>query len=254
MYLSRLILNPSTKRVQRELHHPYEMHRTLMKAFPDERSGGSRSFRKKHNILFRADIDEQADWVIVYVQSDLSPDWSFLGHIRNYLVEESYLDETKLPNPAIRSLDKMLSSIREGMELAFRIRANPTKRVARKEDPLYGKRVGLLKEDEQIGWLIRKGREREREKPGGFEILMTEVSGPQGKVQLVPRVDVYLEGNMKGRKKGRDDLLEMTHTAVKFEGALRVTNAAAFRETLRKGIGSGKAYGFGLLSIAPVRQ
>jgi CRISPR system Cascade subunit CasE len=148
----------------------------------------------------------------------------------------------------------MLSSIREGMELAFRIRANPTKRVARKNDPLYGKRVGLLKVDEQIGWLIRKGQEREREKPGGFEILMTEVSDPQGKVQLVPRVDVHLEGDMKGRKKEREDLLEMTHTAVRFEGILRVTDAGAFRETLRKGIGSGKAYGFGLLSIAPVRK
>ena len=34
MYLSRLILNPRSRRVQRELAEPYEMHRSLMKAFP----------------------------------------------------------------------------------------------------------------------------------------------------------------------------------------------------------------------------
>jgi CRISPR system Cascade subunit CasE len=34
---------------------------------------------------------------------------------------------------------------------------------------------------------------------------------------------------------------------------LRVTDAAQFRTTLASGIGSGKAYGFGLLSIAAPR-
>ena len=44
----------------------------------------------------------------------------------------------------------------------------------------------------------------------------------------------------------------MTHLAVRFDGLLRVTDAGDFRETLICGIGPGKAYGFGLLSIAPV--
>jgi len=37
---------------------------------------------------------------------------------------------------------------------------------------------------------------------------------------------------------------------VLFDGRLVVTDADRFRETLTAGIGSGKAYGFGLLSIA----
>jgi CRISPR system Cascade subunit CasE len=40
---------------------------------------------------------------------------------------------------------------------------------------------------------------------------------------------------------------------VQFEGDLEVTDAAAFRAALAQGIGSGKAYGFGLLSIARPR-
>ena len=39
MYLSRLILNPRHRRVQREVANPYEMHRSLMRAFPDNLKG-----------------------------------------------------------------------------------------------------------------------------------------------------------------------------------------------------------------------
>jgi CRISPR system Cascade subunit CasE len=45
----------------------------------------------------------------------------------------------------------------------------------------------------------------------------------------------------------------MTFGSVLFEGVLQVTDPDGFRETLATGIGSGKAYGFGLLSIAPPR-
>ena len=35
LYLSRILLNPRSRRAMSELLHPYEMHRTLMRAFPD---------------------------------------------------------------------------------------------------------------------------------------------------------------------------------------------------------------------------
>jgi hypothetical protein len=37
---------------------------------------------------------------------------------------------------------------------------------------------------------------------------------------------------------------------VRFDGVLVVTDPALFRETVANGIGSGKAFGFGLLSLA----
>ena len=42
----------------------------------------------------------------------------------------------------------------------------------------------------------------------------------------------------------------MTFGAVIFEGVLQVTDAEKFRESLKTGIGTGKAYGFGLMSVA----
>ena len=62
------------------------------------------------------------------------------------------------------------------------------------------------------------------------------------------------KGNRKDARRKMGESYKMTHLAVRFDGFLRVTDAGAFRETLTRGIGSGKAYGFGLLSVAPVNS
>ncbi len=41
-----------------------------------------------------------------------------------------------------------------------------------------------------------------------------------------------------------------TFQGVLFEGSLQVVDAEAFRKALAHGIGPGKAFGFGLLSVA----
>jgi CRISPR system Cascade subunit CasE len=46
----------------------------------------------------------------------------------------------------------------------------------------------------------------------------------------------------------------MTFAAVTFDGLLRIVDADRFRAALVQGIGSAKAYGFGLLSIGPARS
>jgi CRISPR system Cascade subunit CasE len=42
------------------------------------------------------------------------------------------------------------------------------------------------------------------------------------------------------------------HSAVEFDGVLTVTDPAEFHRTFTLGIGSAKAFGFGLLVIAPI--
>ncbi|MFN5075775.1 MAG: type I-E CRISPR-associated protein Cas6/Cse3/CasE [Planctomyces sp.] len=41
MYLSRLVLNRAKRDVQRDLGSLYELHRTLMRGFPDAAEGGA---------------------------------------------------------------------------------------------------------------------------------------------------------------------------------------------------------------------
>lgn len=56
------------------------------------------------------------------------------------------------------------------------------------------------------------------------------------------------EGRPDEERKG------MQWWAVTFRGRLKLTNPARFRELLTKGIGPGKAFGFGLLSVVPVKE
>ncbi len=247
LYLSRLLLNPRSRRVMSEMAHPYELHRTLMRGFPKATDDTKFKARDEFGVLFRADIDDQRGVIKVYVQSLIEPDWSFLADLNDYLCADA-----GMPEPSYKNIMPAYQKLHNGQLLSFRLRANPTKRIAKDDDTMKGKRVELRREDEQIAWLIRKGQEREKGVPGGFEILMNEVKDARGELRLVPRVNVCSEGKQKGRKRDAACGHATTHLAVLFDGLLRVTDTDAFLETLIRGIGAGKAFGFGLLSVAPV--
>jgi len=132
MYLSRLILNPRNRQVQRELADPYQLHRTIMAAFPTELPDDER-------VLFRLDDDRGP--LCLLVQSQHRPDWSHLGDPALH----AYL-QPNLHNPAVKAFEPRLTP---GLVLAFRLRANPTV----KRD---GKRRGLYRAEEQRNWLARK--------------------------------------------------------------------------------------------------
>ena len=128
MYLSKLLLNPRSRQANMDKSNPYELHRTLMCAFPPFDHQAER-------ILFRLE-GKLMDQLLV--QSSLEPDWSALQN--NYL----------LTTPKMKQLGEF--SFQHGQILRFRLRANPTKR-----DSQSHKRVGLYKEEERINWLLRKG-------------------------------------------------------------------------------------------------
>ena len=113
MYLSRLILNPRNRRVQKEVAQPYQMHRSLMKAFPDNLKPGD------ERVLFRLEAHPRTGALTLLVQSLTLPDWSWLAESN----ARGYLLPVNEPNPAVKSFDLNLAP---GQVLAFRLRANPT--------------------------------------------------------------------------------------------------------------------------------
>jgi CRISPR system Cascade subunit CasE len=211
LYLSYLRLNPRNRLVQENIADCHRLHRTVMDAFPV--TGEDRT-RATFGILYRPEIDPRTGLLTLLVQSQFRPDWSTLpGN-----------DDTSQP---------FLARGDAG--------ANPTKRLGQKgdparQDPLAGKRVALLSEEERLVWLARKAA------TNGCAIETAEV-----------RPDGIAGATLRGRKE--DDARGRAHTltfgAVVFDGMLRVTDPRALFDALAQGIGSGKAYGFGLLSIAP---
>ena len=88
-----------------------------------------------------------------------------------------------------------------------------------------GRKEGILREDDQLSWLNRKGM------ANGFEVIE---STPQSK-----------DGVWKGRNGN-----EVRLFCVTFDGILSVTDPDKVIDAVENGIGSGKGFGNGLLSLA----
>ncbi|MBI2929447.1 MAG: type I-E CRISPR-associated protein Cas6/Cse3/CasE [Verrucomicrobia bacterium] len=114
----------------------------------------------------------------------------------------------------------------------FSLLANPTKKIRSNkagERTKHGRRVPLGRREDLVAWLLRKAES------GCFRF-------DPAKLRTIPRGREYFH------KPGANGL----HSAVEFQGILEVTNPPAFRETFARGIGSAKAFGFGLLVLAPL--
>ncbi len=203
----------------------YAWHQWAWDAFPGRRTA-ARDFLTR--------LDDTGDGFRFLIQSPVAP-----------------TRPPNCPEPSWRS-----KAIPEGFfdhgEFHFSLIANPTRKVrsnskgellknsrrvpifydpAKKIDPAtrIDVRAALL------DWLGRKGEQH------GFRF-------DEETLKTVPRPrQVFV-------KKSRDDAQRHSgiHTATEFIGRLQVTDAAAFRNAVARGVGSAKAFGFGLLCLVPV--
>lgn len=207
MYLSDLIIGRSHMAHQWAAR-PYRVHQRLCLAFPDEPTDGGR-------VLFRVE-DRGGDTAIV-VQSGHRPDWT--AAFGEFPVLQGA--------PLIRLADWRLQ---EGQTMAFRLRANPTRRKVCSDPGSDGlkRRVGITDEIEQLAWLARKGE------AAGFSPL---------------EVQVRQDGLLKDTQTSGPQPRMLALLSVQFDGILQVTDPERLRVALAEGIGSGKGLGFGLLSL-----
>jgi CRISPR system Cascade subunit CasE len=241
IYLSRLILNPVSRAVWRDLADCQAMHRTIMAAFPRS-AGGDEGARAQFGVLFRVESAPRgASAPLLLIQSGVLPDWTRLP------VDYLLTGEGSPENPACKRVDQIYGAIGAGTVLRFRLRANPTRKIDTRSGESgvrrNGRRVALSREPELLAWLDRKGEQ------GGFRLITARGRSSAENVLATSA------GRVTGRRggstaEGRASESRLTFRSVVFDGVLVVTDAARFQVTLERGIGSGKAYGFGLLSIA----
>jgi CRISPR system Cascade subunit CasE len=270
MFLSKLLVNVGDRSDRlrpgrRWIQHPYRVHQRLCMAFPDPvsrkadpeflepfdparffdvsgtapiwdatvkdlprsahvRRGGDQGF------LFRIDADHHG-CPFILVQSARQPDWAYCFHNAWYLLDGP---------PQVRT-DKRTFQAKD--RLCFRLHANPTKKTKRltrreqeqgKPPPAKARRLPCLSYGEQLAWLERKGQE------GGFKLVKDE------KLSVVP-AGIACAQRTRDREEKPISLF-----GVHFDGILEVADdPGRFVQTLREGIGPAKAFGFGLLSLAP---
>lgn len=183
---------------------------------------------KLHQRIMQAFPDEErekarADWNVLFrqepesdvvlVSSAIEGNWNRLP--------SGYLSQPF----ASKLFDVEQMPFTTGQLLQFRLKANPSKR-----DNQTRKLIGMFHEADQLEWLSRQGDRN------GFEI--------QG-------VDVIQTPNIFGRKgEGKAPIRLAT---VLYQGVLRVKDVDRLVAALQQGIGRGRSYGCGLLSVAKFR-
>lgn len=209
MFLHRLHVNPSCREARRDLADPYQMHATLCRAF-----SVSDTKCPEGEFLWRLEPETNPSGCPrMLVQSRSIPDWSRIG-VTGWFEGE--------PNPPLDLATKLrLDSIHSGDTFRFRIRANPC--VTKN-----GKRLGLLKLQDQEAWLRHKGEAH------GFQIRSVQAAQEQ---------------MLRGKQHGGNPIHVFS---VLYDGYIAVNEPGQFREALQRGIGHGRALGLGLLSVVPV--
>lgn len=226
MKVSRLTLDPRSRETRALLHDAHQLHRWVMRAFPPAAGAP----RQALGVLHRLEADARTGELVLYVQSAEAPDWSFAAG--------ALAPAARGENPAVVDIGPTLDGLSAGALCAFRLRANVTRKVDTRSGPdgarRNGRRVPLRDHAARVAWLERKAA------AAGFALVRG--------VSEEPEVRVTDEAPQRGR---RDDA-PLTHEGVRFDGLLRVTDPAALRAAVAAGVGPGKAYGFGLLSLRPM--
>lgn len=181
--------------------------------------------------LFRID-PQPGGRVVIVVHSAAEPDWNYAFHNAGYLLAAP---------PQVKPLDPCF---KVGQRLRFRVLANPTRRLSSRSlgpdgQPVKswangrgkGKRVPVPS-DKLSDWLARQ----------------SEGAGFSAEPKLVSIQPGYMYMN-KPRTDQRTRL-----RSVRYDGILTVDDPARFREAIARGLGPGKAFGFGLLSVAPIKS
>ena len=172
---------------------------------------GFDSARAKGHILFR--VFSHRDQMYLLVASDEKPDIPALS-VRGFHTEAAL----------IRDVTPLKQAFMPGRCFRFELLASPCKKV--EGEGKNSRRFFLDTVEARADWLRRKGAQ------GGFQILQVDEIGN--------REDIC------GRRRG----VEIKNCGVIFSGFLRISDSEAFWQSYSAGIGPGKAYGMGMLTLA----
>jgi len=129
-----------------------------------------------------------------------------------------------------RDYSPLLDRIIPGTRWHFRLTANPTKRgPGNAATGVRGKVMPHITAEHQQRWLMEKAAQH------GFALT-------EGEFLAVQSLWYHFRKPQEGNR-------PLSLLSVTFEGMLTVIDADLFRQTLVEGIGRGKAYGMGMLTI-----
>ncbi|NNG35428.1 type I-E CRISPR-associated protein Cas6/Cse3/CasE [Nakamurella aerolata] len=217
MHLTQIEVNPRRRGTQPLLASPHRLHGAVNACFPPSGREG--------RILWR--LDETNRGLLLYLLSTTTPDAKGFVEQYGWDVDGSWQTRDYAP---------VLASVVDRAVFSFRLRANPTHsvRTAKSDEDAPTKRIGHVTADQQRRWLVKRA-----------EAWGISIGDPDQ-----PTFDVVERKVWQFNRSGK----RVTISTATYEGQLTVANAGAFKDRLVSGFGPAKAYGCGLLTLAPARQ
>lgn len=233
MFISRIHLNPQRAATKSAAGNINKLHGAVLNTVAPTVEG-----TRPEGMLWRLDTGKYRH--TLYVVSPTEPDFS--------AIQEQYGWSTEEGKAEVRDYNPRLESLRAGQRLAFRITANPTHTVVypneldKKGNPRR-RRIAHETHAHQVGWLAQRSGACGFSLPGYCPAreVRGKLVGPSDNVRTSPlRVERFVKSGST----------PVTIGMVTFDGVLEVTDADKFRASLVNGVGRGKAYGCGLLTVA----
>lgn len=220
---TRILLNPNKRNGRKLLSDPQSMHAAVRAAFPPDPAEG------EGRILWR--VDTRGHEYALYIVAPEPPD-------STHIIEQAGWSTRPAQTADYAPL---LDSLRLGSEWVFRLKANPVRsKSLGKETGKRGVVQPHIGVNHQGDWLVEKASRH------GFEIIQTMPDVPESANFAVTESRVL---HFKKRAADSSTGKVVTLHTAQFDGMLRVIDTEQFRESLTHGIGRGKAYGCGLLTI-----
>ena len=181
-----------------------------------------------HQRIMQAFPDEQrenarADWNVLFRQE---PDSNVVLVQSEIEGNWDTLPKGYLTHHQSKPFNAEVIHLESGRVMQFRLKANPSKR-----DNQTKKLIGMFHQSDQLAWLERQASQH------GF---------------TVHGVDVIPTPNVFGVKSGGKAPIRLV--TVLYQGILQVSDPAHFLTALQQGIGRGRSYGCGLLSVAKIQS
>lgn len=253
MFLTRIYLNPHRRGARRLMRSRQVLHAAVMNCFPP----GVLDVRGDPRVLWR--IDRPSDLrrgngpnaestrqgspsCALFISSLVPPDPSHIVEEAGYATDGGIL---------VREMNGFLGQLEAGQRWGFRLCVNPTFREAGQVNGQGQKKIlAHVTQDQQTQWVL------DRADRCGFRVLTSAEYGGDLPVlededgQRIDGTNLLINGVERGVADFRHGDTRVTLAVATFEGVLQVTDPEALRHSLVHGIGRGKAYGCGLLTLA----
>ncbi|MER6300958.1 type I-E CRISPR-associated protein Cas6/Cse3/CasE [Kitasatospora sp. NPDC001539] len=249
-YLSRVRINPLRAASRTLLANPRALHGAVVAGTPDAAPGD--------RILWRLDTDHPRRPMLL-VLTPSKPDWT-------HIVEQAGWPDADGEHYAIRDYSPLLAQLAVGREFAFRLKASPVQNTSKpdKASPQRTKTAAELRHRsfrmahrtaaQQLNWFL------ERTQRWGFTIPAARTDSPAPGLEPAanipadsqPAREVRITDRSRSTFTKPGTRAPVTLTTATFEGHLRITDPGLLQAALLGGIGPSKAYGCGLLTLAPL--